>query len=1158
MNLQKLSCVWFFCGIIMGMLPTTMCSQEPLPLPLFTPVSTEHSGVTFTIYLIEIDTFYMSTFIYAYNGGGVGIGDINGDQLPDIYFTGTQQHSPNRLYLNKGNLQFEDISQTAGVDDSLGVRFGIAMVDIDADGDLDIYVSKQDFPNKLYINNGDLTFTDRAAEFGLDYCCSSTQGNFFDYDRDGDLDIYLGINGNAREKKPMVKGLPDRLFRNDAGRFVDVSKEANIADAGYALSVTVEDFNGDEWPDIFVANDFQEQDNLYINNGDGTFTDMATTYMRHSSLSSMGSDAADFNNDGRPDLVTLDMVPEQHWRKMSNITGQSTFSPTFDSTQMPRNTLQLNRGDGYFSDIGQLAGIAQTDWSWAALFADYDNDGMKDLFICNGFKRDMQNVDVVSYLSMTTRDNHLDLTLKIPPLKISNYAFRNNGDLTFENVTDSWGMKQLVNSNGAAFSDLDRDGDLDLVLNNLDTVAFILRNNAVEQKRGNYLTLQLNGSGMNRFGTGTRIAIQHNGTQQHSYVLPVRGYLSSVEPIVHFGLGTDSIVQELRVTWPDGSQQELQNIRANQHLVLQQNDATLDKNRVSEAYIRNQPQAPILFSKDSTSTLRYQHQENEFNDFNRERLLPNRFSQNGPGIAIGDVNNDGRDDMWIGGARDSVGAIYIQCADGTFLRMTNDSCFQGHREYEDMGAVFVDVDNDDDVDLYVVSGGNEEDADSPIYQDRLYLNDGTGNFRAAPNAIPHSAVSGSCVVAADYDMDGDIDLFVGGRIVPGLYPDFPRSFLLRNDSGTFKDVTPDIAPDLMAPGMVTSALWTDYDGDNDPDLIVVGEWMTPRLFRNENGSFVDRTLNSGLEGHEGWWNSVVGGDFDNDGDYDYVIGNLGMNTKSELKARPEEPLRLYSHDFDENGSRDLLMSYYDQGKEFPTRNKEDLATQMKTYIFRKFPTAVAYSLATIQQILPASSIDSINTLHATTLWSAYVENLGNGKFKITPLPTLAQISPVFGMLPSDFTGDGNLDILLVGNFFAPDRSVVRYDAGYGLLLVGNGTGTFTPLSFDSTGFHVHCDARSLAGIAMQGTNDMLVVTGCNNDWTVTYRTQLPEGKRITVDPKQGYTHSKVFYKDGTEQRQEFYIGGGYLSQSSACVVITPAIDRVEFYRGETLAKTLRP
>ena len=1145
--------------LFLHMLPFIAGAQDRAEAPLFELIGPETSGIGFSNHIIESDTFYMSVFIYAYNGGGVAVGDINRDGLPDLYFSGTQTHSPSRLYLNKGGMRFEDISASAGVLDSVGVRFGLAMIDIDGDDDLDIYVCKQDAPNRLYINNGDLTFTDKAKEFGLDYCCSSTQGSFFDYDNDGDLDLYLGINGQAFERHPMVKGLPDKLFRNDDGIFRDVSEEAGIHDEGYALSVTVGDINEDGRPDIYVTNDFSIRDRMYINNGDGTFTNGMEQLMRHTSAASMGSDIADFNNDGLLDIVGLDMMPETHWRKMSNATSLSTFSPVFDSTQLMRNTLLMNRGLGYFSDIGQYAGMSETDWSWGPLVADYDNDGHKDLFITNGFKRDVLNLDITQYFN--PHISRLDLLQQIPELRLPNYVFRNNGNLTFTNMTETWNANQIVNSNGIAFGDFDVDGDLDLVINNLDSVPFILKNQAVEQKRGAWLQVVLEGEGKNSRGIGARLYVRQKGKQpttQMQEMIPVRSYLSSMEYLLHFGLGLADRIDELEVRWPDGARQLLTNVKVNQRLRLRRKDAR-DPDRDDKESAGEGPVAGTIFRQEPSGRLSpFRHIENSINDFYRERLLPRRFSISGPGMAVGDVNGDGLEDLWLGQGRSTPGRILLQRADGSFLPSDLPEELTADSLSEDLGGIFFDADDDGDLDLYVVSGGDEVGPERPELQDRLYRNNGKGGFERDSTALPEMRTSGSCIAAADYDNDGDADLFVSGRVVPGLYGEAPRSYLLRNTNGKFVDVTAEVAPELLHPGMVSSALWTDYDNDGDPDLMIVGEWMTPRLYRNQNGTFADVTSRSGLEGFEGWWNSLMGADLDGDGDIDYVAGNLGLNTKPELQASSSHPLQLHVNDFDGNGSRDLIISYYYRGKQYPTRNKADLAMQMGTYIKRKFPTTSAYALATLPEILPVERLDSADVRKVHTFSSLCFRNNGDGTFSPLPLPPEAQFAPIHGMTTEDFNGDGVLDLLLNQNFYGPDGTVIRYDAGIGLFLRGLGDGTFVPVRLDTAGFLVNCDARSMVTMRKGRSDSLYILSACNAATGALHSWSLPGTRILTIPIGERVTHAILVRSNGTEERREFYCGSGYLSQNSPTLVLSPSIREVHLYRGTIRLRTITP
>ena len=1133
---------------------------EPL---LFTRLSPEQTGVTFSNYIKETNDFNINVFIYAYNGGGIAAGDVNGDGLIDLYFSGTQSHSPNRLYINKGNFRFEDVSAKAGVDDSVGVRYGISMIDINGDGRLDIYVNKQHDPNRLYINNGDGTFTERSKEFGLDYCCSSTQTAFLDYDLDGDLDAYIGDNGVATGDDYANRGLNDKFFRNNGdGTFTDVTEETGLHDEGYALSVTVGDVNNDGYPDIYITNDFVWRDILYINNGDGTFEEATKDVMKHTTEFGMGSDIGDFNNDGLLDIIAVDMLPESHWRKMSHMGSQNSFSPLFDSTQMMRNNLQLNRGNGLFSEIAQLSGIDETDWSWSALFGDYDLDGYPDLYITNGYMRDVANRDVIK---MVPRTAPLSVLLRVPSIKLDNHAYKNNGDLTFSKVSREWGLGDYVNSNGAIYADLDNDGDLDLIVNNIapdsaeNAMAMIYRNNAVEQNKGNRLQVELEGKGKNRFGVGARVQIRYGGKMQIREHSPVRGYLSSTQDKLHFGLGDAKMIDRLTVTWPDGSAQVIEHIEANRVVKLRQKDAG---GGVDIASLRN---VSTEFSGRKTFTeleadvtgLDYAHKENKFDDFNRERLLPNALSRNGPGVAVGDVDGNGLDDVWIGGAKESVGRLYLQTETGRFSPSPDTAAFDAARMSEDMGGIFFDIDGDADLDLYVASGSNESDEGDPLLQDRLYINNGSGSLSPAPDRLPEMRTSTSSVSACDYDGDGDQDLFVAGRCRPGEYPDRSRSYLLENRDGRFFDVTAEIAPDLVNPGMVSAAIWSDFDNDNRPDLVLTGEWLGINLYRNEDGKrLVDMTKNSGLDSTNGWWRSLSAGDFDNDGDIDYIAGNVGLNTRQTMQPTKEHPIRLYANDFDRNSSRDLIMTYYFQGKEYPARGKDALATQMGTYIKRNWVDFVPFSLATVGEVFDTTLLANADQRFATTMYSAYVENLGGGKFRLHRLPIIAQASPISGTVICDFNADGNLDVLALENFYGPDREVIRYDAGFGLLLSGNGKGGFASVPVTESGFFAPHDGRSLALLDVGSDTAIYALAVNNNSQTQVFRhTYGPyDGRLIRLKPGENYTHAVIEFEDGRVRRHEFPIGSGYLSQSSRTLLVTPDMKSITFYNGTKKGK----
>lgn len=1128
------------------LLPSTAQSQQKL----YELLSPSQTGITFANRINETKEFNIQEFIYAYNGGGVGVGDVNNDGLPDLFFTAMQL--PNKLYINKGNLYFEDITQQAGLVTNDGISFGVSMVDINADGWMDIYICRQDGPNRLYINNGDLTFTERAKEFGLAYSPNSTHSAFFDYDRDGDLDVYVLVNGDARGNNYTRKGLTDHLFRNNGNNtFTDVTAESGINDRGYGLGVGVGDLNDDQWPDIFITNDFEERDIIYLNNRNGTFTNATKSVTKHTTEFGMGNDIADFDNDGHLDIVAVDMLPEDHKRLLGHMGSQSVYSPLFDSTQLMRNILLYNRGNGTFADISFLSGIAETDWSWACLLEDLDQDGYKDLYVANGYKRDVSNLDVINNFSRTSMDQVSAVKL-VPTTRLQNYAFRNNGNLTFSKITDQWGFSQVVNTNGAAFADLDRDGDLDLVLNNLDSIASIYRSNAADNKVGNYLRIKLNGKIPNAEGIGARIDVWVNGGHQIREAYRSRGYLSSVEPIPHFGVGQATTIDSVRVIWSNGTEQTLRKVSANQVLTLNQSEA-------GAATPKNQQKPQTLFTEvPADNGLKFNHRENtKWDDFERERLLPNRLSRSGPGIAVGDVNGDNREDVFVGGAKFQPGKIFIQLADGNFQQYEQPS-IAADSASEDMGALFFDADGDNDLDLYVVSGGNEYQADSPELQDRLYFNDGKGNFKKNTNALPQMLTSGSSVIAADYDGDNDLDLFVAGRCVPGRYPLNPRSYLLNNNKGKFTDVTAKIAPELDTIGMVTSAIWSDYDNDNDPDILLVGEWMTPRVIRNEKGKFKDATANSGLEKEYGWWNSIIAGDFDNDGDMDYVAGNLGLNTSLRMKASHEYPIRLYANDFDDNGSLDLITSYYYRGIEYPTRGRQTMASQMPPFIRRKFPTYASYAAASIQEIFDKKRLDSAIRLQAVNMASSYIENIGNGKFKLSSLPIQAQVSPTFGTITQDFNADGNLDLMLVGNFYGPNQDVVRYDAGSGLVLQGDGKGNFTPLGPVESGLFANDDARGVTALQQSEANTLTMIVVNNNAPFQLFQRQYSatNGKLVDFEGVAKYTHMILKFNDGRQRRYECAYGSGYLSQCSGAILITPQAESVTLFKGAKQIKQI--
>lgn len=1141
----------FVLPILLVILTLGLNAQERSSPTLFRPLPSEETGIVHRNDIIETESFYMSVFIYAYNGAGVGIGDVNGDDLPDIYFLGTQAHAPSRLYLNRGGMKFEDASRESGLFDSVGIRFGVTMVDIDGDDDLDIYVTRQKDPNRLYINDGKGHFTDRASEFGLDHCCSSMHASFLDFDRDGDLDLYLGINGKAFERNPMVLGLPDKFFRNDNGKFVDVTESVGIYDKAYCQSLIVGDINNDGWMDIYVTSDFQEMDLLYINNRDGTFSDEMRQRLRHTSASAMGSEIADINNDGQLDIVALDMMPEGHFRKMANVSSLSVFSPNFDSTQMVRNTMHLNRGDGYFSDIGEMAGVSATDWSWAPLLIDADHDRDRDLFITNGFKRDVQNLDVIQYFDPHT--SKLNLLQRIPAVRVPNYFYRNEDGYTFTKVSNEWGVDQVINSNGAAWGDLDQDGDLDLVINNLDTFAMILENRA-ERLEKNWVQIELHGSGKNRMAIGARVTLFDKKGIQTGELITARGYLSSSEPVIHFGLGDVDEIDSIIVEWPDGRWSVHDDVDVGKRRSIDQKKVQLRSGlSPREQAFRDQSNRvrPITMVMDDTP-LAFAHNENSYHDFHIQRLTPRRYSINGPAMAVGDINGDLTDDLWVSGSGLYSGQIFLQGGDGK-IESRRSNALVADSTFEDQGGVLIDVDGDEDLDLVVVSGGNEYYKSEERYRVRLYLNDGSGEFTRSIDGTPDVYLNGQTISAADVDGDNDLDLFVGGRLVPESYPDSPRSVLLLNEGGRFVDASATHAPGIERVGMVTASLFTDHDNDGDPDLMLVGEWMTPRLFRNDGGRFVDATQSAGLQGYEGWWNSIAGGDLDNDGDIDYILGNLGLNTKTEIRASREEPYRLYAGDFDGNGSRDLVSSYYQDGIEYPSRTKADVEQQMKTYINRKFPTPSRYARSTLRMIYDSTLLAEALTREATTFASMVAENQGDGTFILRRLPPAAQIAPIHGILIEDIDADGNLDVLIADNFFGPDGSAILYDAGLGLLMKGDGLGGLRPLEPLESGLRIGCDVRSLVMMRDRSHNGLYLVAACNSSNAQVYRF-AENGIVVGLDQLHGGdkpTAATIKFEDGTSRRVELYDGSGYLSTQSRSIVLPRGRGKVEvtLYRG---------
>jgi len=1072
--------------------------------PLFELVTPEASGIAFVNALPEDTSFNILNYLYYYNGGGVAAGDVDGDGLPDLYLTSNL--GPDRLYRNTGHFRFEDITERAGVQGPPGWTSGVAMADVNGDGRLDIYVSAVNYLNMhgrnvLYVNNGNGTFTDRTQEYGLEHVGYSTQAAFFDYDGDGDLDMYL-LNNSIHTERAASKNTNrtvrnmragDRLFRNDGGHFVDISARAGIYGGveGYGLGVVASDVNLDGCLDLYVANDFQENDFLYINNCNGTFTESIARSTGHTSRFSMGVDAADFNNDGRPDVIVLDMLPEREdiLNTSANAEDFNVFNLRLQAGYHPqytRNTLQLNRGLAggtvRFSEIGYLAGVFATDWSWAPLFADLDDDGYKDLFVTNGIYRRPNDLDYITYVGTEavqaslaagiTVENLTPLLQRMPQIPLPNYAYRNNGNLTFTNMADRWGLAEPGFSNGAAYVDFDNDGALDLVVNNLNAPAAIYRSRARAITGNHYLQVLLRGTGANTAGIGAKVMLVHQGIRQLLEQMPTRGFQSSMDPRLHFGLGRSRQIDSLIVIWPDRRYQVLTNVAADQMITLSQRDA------VGRYAYRQGATSPPLFTDVTTRIgIDVEHEENTFYDYGREPLMPHLLSTEGPALAVGDVNRDGLDDIYVGGAKWQAGWLLIQRRDGRFSA-SSQPAFRADSLAEDVDAAFFDANGDGHLDLYVVSGGNEFWEDAEALRDRLYLNDGQGNFHRAEHALPAFFHNGSCVVPGDFSGDGHLDLLVGSRVVSRKYGLTPPSHLLQNNgAGRFIDVTLEKAPALSAAGMVSSAAWVDYDNDGRLDLIIAGEWMPVRAFRQENGQFVDRTTEAGLSGTNGWWNRVTAVDLNEDGHQDLVLGNLGLN--SFIRASRTEPARLYVRDFFENGTLEQILTFYNRGVSYPLAGRDELV-RMMPQLRSRYPSYASFGASRIEDILPPSELRQATVLEAREFASAIALNRGTGSFDFRPLPNEAQFAPIYASLAEDFDGDGHTDLLVAGNFSGVTPVQGRYDASYGLLLHGDGAGHFEAVDLESSNLLIEGEVRHMA-LLRRANGERLILVARNGD-----------------------------------------------------------------------------
>lgn len=1063
---------------------------------IFQQLDASQTGVDFSNNLTENDSLNYFSYAYIYMGGGIASGDINNDGLVDLFFTGNMVE--NKLYLNKGDLKFEDITNKAGIQGDDRWFTGVTMADVNNDGYLDIYCSVggkfAPKENLLYINNGDETFTERAKEYGVDDIGNSVQATFFDYDLDGDLDLYVANYPPTRFNAPNsfyafkmhnTKDVEtDKLFRNDGNTFTNVTDEAGLRSFGLSLSATVGDLNNDGWPDLYVSNDFSTPDYLFINNQDGTFTNKVHSLTKQTAFYGMGVDIADFNNDALLDIIQVDMMAKNNRRAKANMASMNpklfwgTVNAGFHYQYM-QNQLQMNNGnlvDGLpdFSNVARIGGLSSTDWSWGPLFADLDNDGWKDIFISNGTRREINNRDYFNKVGKQrlTKDSLLAKSLAIPSEKIDNFVFKNNHDLTFDITNKDWGIEYKGFSNGCIYVDLDNDGDLEIVLNNIDDKATIFENKSSENN--NYLSLNFKGADKNKFGIGVKATLYQGNQSQFQEMTLTRGFQSSIDPRLHFGLGQTENIDSLKIVWPDGKSEIQKNISANQFLNIDYQNAT-------ENALSGLENLSKLFSseKDSSKVVQHKHIENYYDDYIKQVLLPHATSRFGPGLAAGDLNGDGLDDFIVGGATQNAAGVYFQTTQG-FIKQ-DIPAFSKDGVFEDLDALIFDADNDGDNDIYMVSGGNEFDANSEILQDRLYVNLGNGKFEKSTNALPEMITSGSRIYSHDFDKDGDLDLFIGGRLIPGNYPMPANSYLLENVSTTkdqpkFNDITNSAIPDLKEIGMVTSASWSDIDQDGYTDLVVVGEWMPITVFKNNNGSFQNISKKLGMEDSTGWWFGIKEGDFDKDGDIDFIVGNLGKNYK--YQANEKETFDIYVNDFDKNQSNDIVLSYFNEGEKFPVRGRE-CSSQQIPVIKKKFTDYETFSNATLEDIYTKNDLEKSLHYQVKSFGSIYLENTG-GQFVQHQLPNLAQLSSINQIIVNDFDKDGNLDCIIAGNLYSSEVETPRNDAGIGLFLKGDGKGHFEAVEARDSGLFLSGDVKDMVEINIGGNPYILV--GKNNDY----------------------------------------------------------------------------
>lgn len=1154
---------------------------------LFEQIPSSHSNIDFNNKIVENDSINPLDVVNVYNGGGVGVGDFNNDGLQDLYFTGNRV--PNRLYINRGDFKFEDVTEKAGVGGMGRWGRGVSIIDVNNDGLMDIYVCNTIYKdparrrNLLYINqgidkDGIPHFKEMAREYGLDINVESTMAAFFDYDNDGNPDMYLTVNeanqtyypnrfGGNRTKGPDASR--GRLFHNEWDArlkhpvFRDVSARAGINLEGYGHAATIVDINRDGWKDIFVSNDFISSDILYVNNHDGTFTNRTKEYFKHTSFNAMGQDIVDINNDGLADVFELDMNPEDNYRKKMMLNSNSyqndqSLEMFGYQQQYIRNTLQVNQGPRVlqddvigapaFSEIAFMSGIAQTDWSWTPLMTDFDNDGFRDIIITNGFPKDVTDHDFVTYrqnpFAVGSKKEVLD---QIPSVKIHNYAYRNKGDLTFEDETAKWGLTAPTFSNGAAYVDLNNDGAMDVVINNIDDKALIYKNTAREKDtvNTNYIQIKFKGDGHNLNGLGAWADIYYdNNKHQVSENNPYRGYLSTDQNIAHFGLGKVRQLDSVVVRWPNGKKQVFAKVKANQVL-------TVNIAGAKEPYTWAQPKiADKTLFKEVTAekNISYSHKELDFADFNIQKLLPHKLSQYNPALAVGDVDGNGLDDIVVGGNLYNPAQVFLQQADGKFIQRAlvqgKNNYFQ---DYKDEGLLLFDANGDGKPDLYITRGGYKNAPGDTTYQDELYLNDGKGNFTLAKNALPVNHTSKLCVRAVDYNKDGKPDLFISGRVDPWNYPKPVSSFILRNDSKggvvKFTDVTDEVAPGLKNIGMVCDALFTDYDNDGWPDLVLAGEWMPVTFLKNDHGVFKNVTQGTGLANKPGWWNSIVAGDFRHTGRMDYIVGNVGLNTL--YKASDKYPVYVTAKNFDKNGSYNAITSIFlpaqnGEKKEFPAVGRDDILKEMIS-LKKKFTNYKSFAVATMDDILSPEQRNGTLRLKSTISESCYLRNEGNGKFTIIPLPKQAQISALNGMVADDFDGDGNLDVILNGNDFGTEVSVGKYDALNGLMLKGDGKGNFSPQTILQSGIYIPGDGKALVKLQDKAGNYLIAASQNRGPLKLFQLKRQVNNIKLEADDESAV----ITGKNGLKQKQEFYYGSSFLSQSGRFITVNNDVKSIQ-------------